>query len=463
MATVQNVSNQMKNLAITDKVSEKKIEIVPGIHFGNRGNTFRTLIKSILKKGNIKRKYMDILLTEESLKIYSNAFTSESVDDVNNYQVLEQLGDLSGNKFIVQHIYRRFPQLKCAEGVKVVARLRINYGSKNSFSKIAEDYGFWDFITATNELRLRERRSLLEDVFEAFLGATEQILDDSTITEEGDSFGLGYANVYRILTAIFNDIPISLEYEDLYDAKTRLKELFDLHGTVLGPLIYTYEKGAVDTTVFVHRLKGASYEVRPDGTVNMQKINYPSDPVARRDCRVLIGKGTATLKDEAEQVAAGDALSNLASQGYIKHAPAIYARFSGKTKAIPRETNRNDVLRICERPEAINDQFPTRGKSKYQSKYTSPPITHFCRKRDLKGIELCLEMGANPNKVDFIGMTAVDALFIGDVDEIVVKKILKALLTVYSSLCMHKNVFDTYYVKYQRSFFTLAKPKLNFI
>ena len=33
--------------------------------------------------------------------------------------------------------------------------------------------------------------------------------------------------VNKILEEIFNDIPISLKYEDLYDSITRLKEIFD--------------------------------------------------------------------------------------------------------------------------------------------------------------------------------------------------------------------------------------------
>ena len=134
---------------------------VQGIYLGSRGEDFKKLIRSVLKKSKLKKKYIDMLTDNESMKSYASAFTSDSVDEDNNYQVMEQLGDLTGNKFIVMYMYKRFPQLKCSEGVKVVARLRINYGSKNSFAEFARKLGFWTFISATNDLRQRKMKSLL--------------------------------------------------------------------------------------------------------------------------------------------------------------------------------------------------------------------------------------------------------------------------------------------------------------
>jgi dsRNA-specific ribonuclease len=435
-------------------MASASLEPITGIYLGDRGVAFKKLITGLLKKGNIKQKYIDILTTPESMEAYAAAFTSEQVDDTNNYQVYEQLGDLTGNKFIVWYIYKRFPQLKCAEGVKVAARLRINLGSKNSFCSIAEDNGFWDFISATNELRQRKKKPLLEDVFEAFLGATETLLDEHT------RIGVGYACVYKILGAIFDEMPISLRYEDLYDAKTRLKELFDIHADKLGPLRYEEKREELVAYSMIYRLDGAKYDTRPDGTVNMNSI-------VGKYRKVLIGKGSAALKADAEQVAAADALKNLASQGYVKHAPSIYARFAGTRKEEKRKTDKQDVLKIIESPEKINEQFFTRGKSKYQSKYTSTALTHFCRKRDLSGIKRCLEMGADPNVADSEGMTAFDALLIGVVREKFIFRAMSAMLNSCSSLDLHKNVFQVYYSQYEGvdlddpDFFTQAVEKMN--
>jgi dsRNA-specific ribonuclease len=208
------------------------------IYLAPRDNTFKHFLRNILVTGNIKDRYIDILLNDKNIIQYSNAFTSSSVDKKNNYEIYEQLGDLSANKFIVTYMYKRFPQLYCTEGVKVTARLRINYGSQHTFSRIAEDLNFWNFITMTHEERnnihesrttddqkkrkVATKKSLLEDCFEAFIGVTEKLMDDEF------QIGVGYSIVYDILKHIFDKIDISLKYTDLFDAKTRLKEVFDV-------------------------------------------------------------------------------------------------------------------------------------------------------------------------------------------------------------------------------------------
>lgn len=265
------------------------------IYKGPRGPEFKKLIHDLLKRGNLKEKYINILLDNDSMLIYNDAFTASSANVENNYEVFEQLGDVTANKFIVWYMHRRFPQLNCALGVKIVARLRINYGAKQSFSKIAESLGFWDFISASEEERNRRKKSLLEDVLESIIGAIEFILDTRI------AFGVGYAIVYDILSSIFDDMNISLLYDDLYDPKTRLKELFDMHGGKLGKIAYEESKTGMITTSTLYRLHGG------------QKIK--------------IGSGSAALKSDAQQRAATDALRYLKSQGYEKLIPPEYKYF----------------------------------------------------------------------------------------------------------------------------------------
>lgn len=394
------------------------IQTQTGFFLGNRDIEFKRLIESLLKKGGIRKNYIDILTCPESMDIYASAFTSEQVDENNNYQVYEQLGDLTGNKFIVWYIYKRFPQLKCAEGVKVAARLRINLGSKNSFSTIAEKFGFWDFISAPNELRQRKKKPLLEDVFEAFLGATETILDECI------RVGAGYACVYKLLSSIFDEIQISLDYEDLYDAKTRLKELFDIFGDKLGELRYEEKRDEIHNAlcyVSVYRCEGTK--------------------------KILIGNGTAALKADAEQAAASVALKQLAEIGFVKHVPTIYSKFNNAIKET--KTEQSDILKIIRDPEKINDQFPTRGKSKYQSKYTSTILNHYCRKRDWSGIKHCIQLGADPDIVDSEEMTSIDMLMIGDVLERMIPRTLEYIsVSSGKKLNIHKNIYDQYGIKY---------------
>jgi dsRNA-specific ribonuclease len=266
------------------------------IYHGKRGSEFKLLIESLLKRGNLLPKYVDHLLSEKNLAEYDKAFTAMSANAIENYEVYELLGDISANKFIVWYFARRFPFLLKPEGVKVIARLRINYGARASFQSIAKSLGFWDFITATEEDRSRNMKKLLEDTFEAFLGATEYLLDESFRP------GVGNAIVYDILHSIFDNLKISLEYNDLFDAKTRLKELCDMYKSELKDLNYKYVKntqngivGIVTSTVIINNHEIAS--------------------------------GTASIKQDAEQNAAKAAIVVMNNRGYKKEIPAFYSTF----------------------------------------------------------------------------------------------------------------------------------------
>ena len=165
-----------------------------------------------------------IMVAPASLRLYELAFTHSSVDKNNNYEMFEQLGDLTINKFLVFYFYTRFPKLCNPFGVKIVARLRIKYGSKQVLSAIADYYEFFPKIRTAEVVTSGTRRlSLLEDVFEAYVGVTEHILDEEL------GRGVGWAMVYNMLEHIFDEMTICLNYTSLFDAKTRLKEVCDFH------------------------------------------------------------------------------------------------------------------------------------------------------------------------------------------------------------------------------------------
>ena len=422
-----------------------------GIYLGSRGSDFKALISSLLRKGGLKNKYIKMLTDPEAMKIYGCAFTSELVDPDNNYQVLEQVGDLSGNKFIVNYMYERFPQLDCAEGVKVVARLRINYGAKESFCEIARKLGFWEFISATNDLRQRKMKSLLEDVFEAFLGATERILD------RRKRVGVGYAIVHDILTSIFNEMHISLRYEDLYDTKTRLKELFDMHESSLGPLVYKEQKRDMITFSTAYRVQGGKYAEKVDahGNVSVNKKHIIGGKY------VKIGEGSAALKADAQQNAATAALETLNKQGWFKPVPAVYTRFNNASDEKEASLDTQTIKKLW--GSDMNALQTTREKSKYQSKYQSTPLALYCRTRKIDGVKACLDLGADHNVPDSEGMFPTDLIFIGKTDESVVKKILKHMFKKTDTLKMHQQVFTVYFTGYIGDYFGKIVEKLVLI
>ena len=174
-----------------DIINDEKI-----IYFGPRDEEFKKNIIKVLRLGKIKEHYIYYLLDDESMTIYDAVFTSKTANEIHNYEMYEQMGDGIIMSFLVLYMYRRFPELQCSESVKIVARLKINYGSKNSFFQIAEKLNFWNYITASDEKRSREKKALLEDTLEAFIGATAFILDKKI------KMGVGYAIAYKILEEI---------------------------------------------------------------------------------------------------------------------------------------------------------------------------------------------------------------------------------------------------------------------
>ena len=298
------------------------------IYLGSRGADFKSLIVSLLERGRLKPKYIEVLTSGDSLKAYGQAFTAESADPVNNYERFEQVGDVTANKFIVWYAYKRFPQLDCTEGVKIVARLRINYGAKETFAPLAEQLGFWKFISAEEDgmdknkkYRARNKKDLLEDTFEAFVGCTEYLLDKAYRP------GVGYGIVYDILSDIFDQIPISLRFEDLMDPKTRLKETFDAFPH-LGDWAFVSSREKIDNgyTVALATL----YQV-PPGISNKPgrqktgpgKKDFTECPLSGW---IPLGKGTASKKIDAHQKAAAEGIETLRSKGFYREPPADYAK-----------------------------------------------------------------------------------------------------------------------------------------
>ena len=301
------------------------------IYNGTRGSPFKALISGLMERGNLKDRYVRSLTNDENMRKFSKAFTAASANNKENYEIYEQLGDVSANKFIVWYAYKRFPQLNCPLGVKVVARLRINYGAKNSFAKIADELGFWPFISAAEDgtdrsakYRSRHKKDLLEDVFEAFVGCTEQILDQEYRP------GVGYGVIYDILASIFDKIAISLKFEDLIDAKTRMKEIFDAFGTTIGSyqFIDTREfKTSPDGTPY-SMANSVLYQVPLGENRRARKVNGPNGQELKpHPAWNKIGTGSGTTKSAAQQQASERGIKYLNSRGYIKEVPTEYRLF----------------------------------------------------------------------------------------------------------------------------------------
>jgi dsRNA-specific ribonuclease len=292
------------------------------LYIGDRGSEFQTRIRELFQKAGLKQKYVNALMKKESLVEFGKAFTASSANQTDNYEVYEQRGDAALGHFMVTYFYDdRFKYLNCSEGVKVVARLKINYGSKNNLCKIAEDMGFWPFISASMEDRNRKMKKLLEDTFEAFIGCVEFILDTQFMR------GVGYAKVYEVMVSIFDKIPMSLSYTSLYDAKTRLKQLVDLNREKIGELVYKEDRKDLIVISRVYSRGGVMWPSTFQKYHNRRGVRGGDN-----DEGEFLGQGSAGLKADAQQKASEQAIAHLARNGIKETIPPIYNFFNTDSK-----------------------------------------------------------------------------------------------------------------------------------
>jgi len=258
---------------------------------GSRGSGFRDIILSILQRSRLRSDKIDELLNPEGMLIYDEVFTHPSVNEDKNYEFYETIGDSTANNCIVWYLTRRFPQIFCPKGVSTLTLLKNKYVSKSTFFPIAQSLGLWNFISASESIRQTKMKPVLEDVFEAFIGATQLIIDDRF------GIGVGHFACYNIIESVFEEIPISLDYKNLVDPKTRLKEITD-------------------------RFRNLNIKTQANKRLDNNLMN-----VKIFLNNIVIGEATAPLQAAATQEASRKALEELEKRGISKREPDFYTTF----------------------------------------------------------------------------------------------------------------------------------------
>jgi dsRNA-specific ribonuclease len=271
---------------------------------GPRDNTFKMFIDNILKTyADISEKHREEILDKTGMLQYALAFTSPTFNKSENYEFLETLGDSTLNKAIIWYLSRRFPFINSSDGIDILTRLKIKFIQKKSFASFSEKLGFFPFIsTICNRSSNEDMTNTLEDVFESFFGATELIIDNKF------KIGTGYKICYKIISRLLDKINITINYEDLVDAKTRLKELFD-HNKHKGIGSIEYIKFDNDLCKYNKICKSNIRHILDKGQ------------------STIIGTGEGYKYEEAEQMAASKALETLKNQGFVKNIPEEYNKY----------------------------------------------------------------------------------------------------------------------------------------
>lgn len=173
---------------------------------------------SVAFKQNLKKKY-GIKFNNE--KLLENAFTHSSYANEHpgrkDYEKLEFLGDAVLELAVSDYLYRHFPRLNEGE----LTRMRSNIVRTEGFSEFAIESGFPEEIDlgkGEEKAGARKRKTLLEDVFEAFNGAL--FLDQ------------GMPAVQHFLHLTVYPLIAEGDFNASRDYKTELQERLQVNGPV---------------------------------------------------------------------------------------------------------------------------------------------------------------------------------------------------------------------------------------
>ncbi|MDK8085914.1 ribonuclease III [Lactobacillus paragasseri] len=173
---------------------------------------------SVAFKQNLKKKY-GIKFNNE--KLLEDAFTHSSYANEHpgrkDYEKLEFLGDAVLELAVSDYLYRHFPRLNEGE----LTRMRSNIVRTEGFSEFAIECGFPEEINlgkGEEKAGARKRKTLLEDVFEAFNGAL--FLDQ------------GMPAVQHFLHLTVYPLIVEGDFNASRDYKTELQERLQVNGPV---------------------------------------------------------------------------------------------------------------------------------------------------------------------------------------------------------------------------------------
>lgn len=231
---------------------------------------FEEFITEILRRGKISDKTLKKVLDPLSLEKFLTAFTHPTYDKENNYEYFEFRGDTILNTASAVYIRKRFPKIV---SVRWLTTIKHKIIGKEFLAKVAENAGYRDFIRYGDEIKeilrtkeweiSKEYQSMMEDVFEAVIGVIVEIFDSKF------KRGVGYAVAYKVIESLFSDElhDFSLDWEDVFDVKTRLKEVYDSVGWSLDANIRTKTLHGSKSTTTIYGYVRGDRTVKPENKV----------------------------------------------------------------------------------------------------------------------------------------------------------------------------------------------------
>jgi dsRNA-specific ribonuclease len=263
-------------------------------------------VYSILAKCGINTEHLQI----KRMDLYRQALTHASVHPSFNYERLEWFGDTLVRQTVAAHLFKRFPSASPGFYSRLVSELV----KKKQLAECARFLALDQYIMLAKDVHLSD--SILEDVFEAWVAAVQ--LDQS---EEPSSIR-SVLDAYLISTApsantLFWEQPYALgTYMASLLVSSCIIQRVDLEDLVLNQCSYKdillqkhQEQYGVPPTY-----RSASSESVSGIWEEMVVLFQPpmsgeqQEKEKEEDVMMVLGRGSASRRQDAQQLAAKDAL-----------------------------------------------------------------------------------------------------------------------------------------------------------
>jgi dsRNA-specific ribonuclease len=235
--------------------------------------------------------FTDLLLNNDNLNVWIQAFTEDSYDPVNNYDVLENLGDTVIKNVFTDYLLQRFSdKIKSGQiNEKGISNLRLEYLSKPRQSEFSNRMKLPQYVRKNKNLSVSIH--IAEDLLESFYGALFR-------TGNNVKAGLGYILCFNFTKVMFDDIQLNAAF--LYDpSKTFVLQTFSSLGWGNSPKIDTIEENGT-VTFSLYFTETALKYLRDQGF---------------KDISVKFATATANSRKAAEPLVFSNALENLIAMG----------------------------------------------------------------------------------------------------------------------------------------------------
>jgi dsRNA-specific ribonuclease len=288
---------------------------------------FKNFISSLLKRTDMNDSSISLYTDDKSMIEFRRAFTHKSYNSLFNLERLEFLGDGYVNLMAARYIRERFPKIIATHWL---TPLHQSFTKKNGLYKVGLRENFIDHILYGDEMisiiqdKNREYnndfRSMLEDSVEGLFGAI------AVISMRHAPRGVGYTLSY-LLFKEFNKINMSLDYHNVFEFGSILKEIYD-------PLGWKFEN-----SVTTQALKGKTLYIT-------NVYGYPlGDKTVRFENKKFITKKYGETEKISKEAACKDALYIFRTQYKIKeNQPPIYTI-----------TVKNEEIEVNEPPIITNE------------------------------------------------------------------------------------------------------------